>query len=81
MNKMRRNKLDITRIRPDPTQPRVTFDPVAHGELTHSVKRLGLLQPITVRLLEKEDIKEFYLGLKDASIRGTRRWKKKKTWR
>ena len=29
------------------------------------------------RLLEKEDIKEFYLGLKDASIRGTRRWKKK----
>jgi branched-chain amino acid transport system ATP-binding protein len=33
------------------------------------------------RLLEKEDIKEFYLGLKDASIRGTRRWKKRKTWR
>ena len=33
------------------------------------------------RLLEKEDIKEFYLGVKDASIRGTRRWKRKKTWR
>jgi branched-chain amino acid transport system ATP-binding protein len=33
------------------------------------------------RLLEQEDIKEFYLGVKDASIRGTRRWKKKKTWR
>ena len=33
------------------------------------------------RLLEKEDIKEFYLGMKAASIRGTRRWKKKKTWR
>jgi branched-chain amino acid transport system ATP-binding protein len=33
------------------------------------------------RLLEQEDIKEFYLGLKDASIRGTRRWKRKKTWR
>jgi branched-chain amino acid transport system ATP-binding protein len=32
-------------------------------------------------LLEKEDIKEFYLGVKDASIRGTRRWKRKKTWR
>ena len=33
------------------------------------------------RLLEKEDIKEFYLGMKGTSIRGTRRWKKKKTWR
>jgi branched-chain amino acid transport system ATP-binding protein len=33
------------------------------------------------RLLDKDDIKEFYLGVKDASIRGTRRWKKKKTWR
>ena len=32
------------------------------------------------RLLEKEDIKEFYLGIKEAGVRGTRRWKKK-TWR
>src|SRR5687767_8595010 len=35
----------------------------------------------TARLLEKEDIKEFYLGIKESSVRGTRRWKKKKTWR
>jgi branched-chain amino acid transport system ATP-binding protein len=33
------------------------------------------------RLLEKEDIKEFYLGMKETSVRGTRRWKRKKTWR
>jgi branched-chain amino acid transport system ATP-binding protein len=33
------------------------------------------------RLLEKEDIKEFYLGVKETSVRGTRRWKRKKTWR
>ena len=33
------------------------------------------------RLLEKEDIREFYLGLKESSVRGTRRWKRKKTWR
>ncbi len=32
-------------------------------------------------LREKEDIKEFYLGIKDTGVRGTRRWKKKKTWR
>ena len=33
------------------------------------------------RLREKDDIREFYLGLKDAGVRGERRWKKKKTWR
>jgi len=33
------------------------------------------------RLLQKDDIREFYLGLKETSIRGTRRWKRKKTWR
>jgi branched-chain amino acid transport system ATP-binding protein len=32
-------------------------------------------------LREKDDVKEFYLGLKDAGVRGERRWKKKKTWR
>ena len=33
------------------------------------------------RLLEKEDIKEFYLGMKEQGVRGKRRWKKRKTWR
>jgi branched-chain amino acid transport system ATP-binding protein len=33
------------------------------------------------RLREKDDIKEFYLGMKEAGARGERRWKKKKTWR
>ena len=33
------------------------------------------------RLREKDDIREFYLGLKDAGVRGERRWKRKKTWR
>lgn len=33
------------------------------------------------RLMEKEDIKEFYLGQKEAGIRGRRRWKRKKLWR
>jgi branched-chain amino acid transport system ATP-binding protein len=33
------------------------------------------------RLMEKEDIKEFYLGIKEESARGKRRWKKRKTWR
>ena len=33
------------------------------------------------KLREKDDIKEFYLGMKEAGARGERRWKKKKTWR
>jgi branched-chain amino acid transport system ATP-binding protein len=33
------------------------------------------------RLLQKEDIREFYLGIKADAIRGERRWKKKKMWR
>lgn len=32
-------------------------------------------------LREKDDVKEFYLGMKEAGVRGDRRWKKKKTWR
>ena len=40
-----------------------------------------VLEDACARLLEKDDIKEFYLGLKEAGVRGTRRWKKKKTWR
>ncbi len=32
-------------------------------------------------LREKDDIKEFYLGMKAEGVRADRRWKKKKTWR
>ena len=40
-----------------------------------------VMEDTCARLLEKDDIKEFYLGIKDKSIRGTRRWKRKKMWR
>jgi branched-chain amino acid transport system ATP-binding protein len=33
------------------------------------------------RLVQSKDIQEFYLGAKEESARGERRWKKKKTWR
>ena len=32
-------------------------------------------------LMASEDIKEFYMGIKDEGVRGRRRWKKRKTWR
>jgi branched-chain amino acid transport system ATP-binding protein len=40
-----------------------------------------VMEDTCARLLEQDDIKEFYLGVKDAGVRGTRRWKRKKTWR
>jgi branched-chain amino acid transport system ATP-binding protein len=33
------------------------------------------------RLLESKDVQEFYLGIKEESQRGQKRWKQKKTWR
>ena len=32
-------------------------------------------------LMASDDIKEFYMGVKDEGVRGRRRWKKRKTWR
>jgi branched-chain amino acid transport system ATP-binding protein len=40
-----------------------------------------VLEDTCARLREKEDVKEFYLGMKEAGARGERRWKKRKTWR
>ena len=40
-----------------------------------------VMEDSCARLREKDDIKEFYLGLKEDGMRGERRWKKKKTWR
>jgi len=53
---------------------------LAHYGYVLEVGRI-VMEDICARLLEKDDIKEFYLGIKDASIRGTRRWKRKKMWR
>ena len=40
-----------------------------------------VMEDSCAKLREKDDVKEFYLGMKDAGVRGERRWKKKKTWR
>ena len=40
-----------------------------------------VMEDTCARLREKEDIKEFYLGMKEDGVRSERRWKKKKTWR
>jgi branched-chain amino acid transport system ATP-binding protein len=40
-----------------------------------------VMEDTCAKLREKDDIKEFYLGMKEAGVRGERRWKKKKNWR
>ena len=40
-----------------------------------------VMEDTCARLREKDDIKEFYLGMQDDGVRGERRWKKKKNWR
>jgi branched-chain amino acid transport system ATP-binding protein len=37
-------------------------------------------QDTCANLLAREDIREFYLGQKDAGVRGKRRWKRKRMW-
>lgn len=40
-----------------------------------------VMEDTCARLREKDDIREFYLGMKAEGQRGERRWKKKKNWR
>ena len=42
-------ELPINQIVPNPRQPREVFDEEAMAELVHSIKEVGLLQPIVVR--------------------------------
>ncbi|HET6298346.1 MAG TPA: ParB/RepB/Spo0J family partition protein [Kribbella sp.] len=54
-------ELDVKKISPNPKQPRREFDEDAMAELAHSVKEIGLLQPIVVRRLT-EDTYELVMG-------------------
>lgn len=45
-------ELNLSDIRPNPYQPRTEFDEEALNELSTSIKALGIVQPITVRVAE-----------------------------
>jgi branched-chain amino acid transport system ATP-binding protein len=40
-----------------------------------------VMEDTCANLAQKEDIQEFYLGVREAGVRGERRWKRKKQWR
>ena len=58
--------LPIEHVRPNPNQPRREFDPVALAELTLSITRDGIIQPIIVRKQAPNDYQ---------IIAGERRWR------
>jgi len=40
-----------------------------------------VLEGTGTRLKDNDDVKEFYLGIREEGVRGVRRWKRKKQWR
>ncbi|MFM9134490.1 MAG: ParB/RepB/Spo0J family partition protein, partial [bacterium] len=56
---------------PNPRQPRQAFDPEALAELVHSVREVGLLQPIVVRRRREARKKGPHYEL----VAGERRWR------
>jgi len=47
--------IDIFRIKPDPVQPRKSFDKKGLKQLAVSIKEYGLIQPINVEYIESQD--------------------------
>lgn len=45
-------EIEIASIKPNPNQPRTSFDEEALNDLSTSIKALGVIQPITVRKME-----------------------------
>lgn len=48
------SEVEISKIKPNPDQPRTVFDEEALEELAASIKALGLVQPVTLRELAKD---------------------------
>ncbi len=59
-------EVDITKVKPNPNQPRKNFDPDALNELASSIKIHGIVQPIVVN---QESNGEYMI------IAGERRWR------
>ncbi|HVH22502.1 MAG TPA: ParB/RepB/Spo0J family partition protein, partial [Pseudonocardia sp.] len=59
-------EIEVSAVRPNPKQPRTSFDEEALVELEHSIREFGLLQPIVVRELD---------GGTFELVMGERRWR------
>lgn len=64
-------EVPVTAIRPNPKQPRSVFDDDDMAELVHSIREIGVLQPIVVRPVAEADGD----GVRYELIMGERRWR------
>ncbi|KGN37427.1 ParB/RepB/Spo0J family partition protein [Knoellia subterranea] len=67
-------EVPLDAIRPNPRQPRTVFDEDDLAELVHSIKEIGVLQPVVVRPIPAgtTDVAE---GVEYELIMGERRWR------
>jgi ParB family chromosome partitioning protein len=63
-------EVPVTRITPNPRQPRTVFDEEALAELVHSVREIGVLQPVVVRPVGSDED-----GPRYELVMGERRWR------
>ncbi|MGZ4652524.1 ParB/RepB/Spo0J family partition protein [Oryzihumus sp.] len=75
-------ELPVRSIRPNPKQPRQVFDEEDMAELVHSIREIGVLQPVVVRAipaeeqaLDAETAPEGSIAPQFELIMGERRWR------
>ena len=64
-------ELPVGQVRPNPRQPRQVFDDEALAELVHSVREIGVLQPVVVRPAGTDEAGQPRYEL----VMGERRWR------
>lgn len=60
------NEIEIDRIFPNPSQPRRNFDPESLEELSSSIREIGIVQPLSLRMADDGNYQ---------IIAGERRWR------
>jgi ParB family chromosome partitioning protein len=68
-------EIPVTAIRPNPRQPRSVFDDDDMAELVHSIREIGVLQPIVVRPIPAGERAADGDGPAYELIMGERRWR------
>jgi ParB family transcriptional regulator, chromosome partitioning protein len=77
-------ELPVLSIRPNPKQPRQSFSDDAMAELTHSIREIGVLQPVVVRPIPSDEVSQAVgvgqgldadEGPRFELIMGERRWR------
>lgn len=63
-------EVPLDRITPNPRQPRTDFDADALAELVHSIREIGVLQPVVVRPVGQDEE-----GPRYELVMGERRWR------